>query len=159
MGELIAAKRGYSIEALTDKQQKLVDGLLDGLSIAEAGEMAGYSTSNGAYQAAASPTVKRALHEFRDNILKVEGASYGMRAVIDLAKSARAEGVRLKAALALLQIAGHIRADGSGAEDDDKAVDEMSMEELQRLAAREFGKTGELVHVSLDDGDSAPVGR
>jgi hypothetical protein len=152
-------QRRANVAGLTDRQAKLVQGLIQGMSIPEASIHAGYSHETAGYQALDSSAVQRALHDYRVRVIQTEGATLGMRTLIDLCASSVPAGTRYKAAVKLLELAGHVTE--AAGDTDDTPLHEMTPAQLREVVAKMqkiVAEGGDLPVVRLVGADSAQPG-
>lgn len=118
---------------LTERQEAIVEALLQGKTIPEAGRVAGYAHSSGAYQAVSSNAVQNELRARRRKILRLEGAGEATRTMIELLGKDNPASVRFQAAKFIL-IQDGIAAEGEGL--NDKPLGEMTEAELEGVVDR-----------------------
>lgn len=127
MSQGVAVTKGGQ---LTDQQEKLVQGILSGLSNQEAYERAGYGSYSNATNAIRSNSVQAALKAGRAAIIAGEMTNEAMAAMRDLLKPATPSATRLGAAKWVLEFnKGH-------ANDDDTPPSEMTGAQLDAFIAR-----------------------
>lgn len=126
-------RRDIKTGDLTERQAKFAQALIRGATIPEAALGAGYSHGESGYQALDSSAVQAALSDYRDRVLKTEGANLGMTTMMDLCDGKVAAGVRYQAAKWLLEHAGHVAAQ-LGAGGDDPPLHQMTPDQLRKRA-------------------------
>jgi hypothetical protein len=119
---------------LTDRQRLFVSAFIESGSISDASDKAGYADASGGYQALKSEIVQRALHDYRERLIKTEGATLGYKTMLELARPGNPGGVRFSAAKYLMDAAGH----GAKVEDGgkEKPLHEMTEAQLQAFVEK-----------------------
>jgi len=146
------------VGTLTDRQEGIVEALLQGKSIPEAGRIAGYAHASGAYQAVSSNAVQNALLERRRRILRLEGAGLAVKTMIELMGEDKPASVRFQAARWVAGLAGLDAQEDAIA---DKPIAEMTEDELERFVAKveeRAARTGASPTVRLADSQRDDVG-
>lgn len=95
---------------------------------------AGYSHGNYGWRLLRSNRVQRALHDYRERLIKTEGATQAYQTLKELMKPGNSGTVRLGAAKVVMDMAGHTSKGGGG--DGDKPMSEMTPDELRDLIAK-----------------------
>ncbi len=143
---------------LTDRQKRFVEAFIQIGDISKSAELAGYSGAAGGYQAMSSPSVQRALHEYRQRRISIEGATLGLSTMIALCDEKIPSATRYQAAKYLMTLAGHVE-DGKK-DDDDTPLHEMTPDQLRAFIARVKAETAEgadppVIKV-IEDGNAQP---
>lgn len=154
------ALRATEAAGLTERQRAFVEAYIQIGDITEAAEIAGYSGAAGGYQAMSSSTVQRALHEYRQRRIAIEGATLGLNTMIELCKGEKIPAAtRYAAAKYLMGLAGHVeKAAGDG---EDTPLHEMTPDQLRAFIARakaDVAAGGEPPVIKVIEGDNAQPG-
>ena len=132
---------------MNDRQKRLVEAVRSGLSIDEAGEVAGYEDPGNLALATRSPLVQAELKAIRQTQIKAKLAQKAMKAIENLIDSeGTPAATRFSAAKWVLEQAGHTN---SQAEVDDKPLHEMTEKELLAFMAK--------AERAIKEGGSAPI--
>lgn len=127
------------LSGLTEKQAAFVTAyvLAGETSASQAALAAGYKNGHTGYDVLTSPAVQRVLHDYRERLIKTEGAQLAYAAMIRILKPGGAPpSVQVQAAKYMLDAAGH------GAKDDphrSKDLHEMTADELQEAIEKMDG--------------------
>lgn len=123
MGELVR------VDALTEKQQAVVDALMAGMEVRDAMTLAGYAESVNPAQVVGSRAVQRAIEASCDAKLRGELRAKALKTMEELLSASTPAATRFQAAKF---IAEQTRpADG-----DDKPLSEMTPDELEAVVRR-----------------------
>lgn len=117
---------------LTSQQRKLVKAIVqNGGNVSAAGRTAGYASDSGPWEALKAPSVRAAIKIEREKLVEIQGASLGIKTVMDIAGDDEApKAVRLKAGMWLYELS-HPKAVAALPGASDKGLHEMTMDELQ----------------------------
>jgi hypothetical protein len=123
-----------SVAGMTDRQAAFVKSFIETGCVSTSAQVAGYADASGGFNALRSQTVQAALYDYRERLIKTEGATQAYRTLIELMKPGNPGGVRFSAAKYLMDAAGHgAQPDAGGKE---KPLHEMTEAQLQAFVEK-----------------------